>query len=210
MQILIFGDSITYGAWDKEGGWVARLRRFVEEKYPRENIVYNLGVSGDNSKTLLERFEKEIKIRIYESEKDPIIIFQIGINDSAFLASKRGAEWISPVEFERNIKKLVFEARKVTENNKIFFVGHAFVDEKKTHPVSFDKNVTYTNENVRKYMEIVKDLCDKEKIGFIDLLPDFKKQNLGQLLADGTHPTTAGHEIMFRTVRDFLVKNKIL
>ena len=31
-RILIFGDSITYGAWDKEGGWVQRLRKFLDER----------------------------------------------------------------------------------------------------------------------------------------------------------------------------------
>jgi len=27
VNILVFGDSITYGAWDEEGGWVQRLRK---------------------------------------------------------------------------------------------------------------------------------------------------------------------------------------
>jgi lysophospholipase L1-like esterase len=32
MRLLIFGDSITYGAWDIEGGWAARLRKFLDGK----------------------------------------------------------------------------------------------------------------------------------------------------------------------------------
>lgn len=33
IDILIFGDSITYGAWDSEkGGWVNRLRLTLENK----------------------------------------------------------------------------------------------------------------------------------------------------------------------------------
>ncbi|MBU4142033.1 MAG: hypothetical protein V1732_05890 [Patescibacteria group bacterium] len=31
-QILIFGDSIAYGKWDKRGGWVTRLSNFIDEK----------------------------------------------------------------------------------------------------------------------------------------------------------------------------------
>jgi lysophospholipase L1-like esterase len=208
MEIIVFGDSITYGAWDKEGGWVERLRRFIDGKYPEQHITYNLGISGDTSKDVLERVELEAKRRIFE--KYPLIIFQIGINDSAILTSKRNEEWIPIKDFERNIKRLIFEARKLTENNKIFFVGHSFVDEKKTHPVPWDKNVTYTNENIKKYAEITKGLCSKENISFIDLLPEFKKQDLGHLLQDGVHPTSAGHEAIFRIVRDFLVKNKII
>ncbi|MCX6742516.1 MAG: GDSL-type esterase/lipase family protein [Candidatus Pacearchaeota archaeon] len=206
MEILVFGDSLTYGAWDKEGGWVARLRRFIDEKYPEQHFVYNLGVPGDTSKHLIERFEPEAKIRIFD--KDPMVIFQVGANDSAILSSKRNAEWISPKDFERNIRRLIFEARKIT--NKIFFVGHVFVDEKKTRPVSWDKDVSYTNENIKKYGDITKEICSKENISFIDIFPDFKKQDFGHLLQDGVHPTSAGHEAIFRTVRDFLVKNKVI
>jgi lysophospholipase L1-like esterase len=206
MQILIFGDSLTYGAWDKEGGWVQRLRKYIDEKYPQKHEIYNLGVSGDTSKDILERFEIETKARWWQTPH--VIIFQIGTNDSALLASKRNSEWVSPKEFERNVRKLIFEARKITE--KVFFVSEPSVEEKKTRPVPWAKDVSYTNDNIRKYNEIVKEICDKEKIGFIDILPDFKKQDIGQLLQDGVHPTNSGHEIIFRTVRDFLVKNKVI
>lgn len=27
MRILVFGDSIVYGAWDTEGGWAERLKK---------------------------------------------------------------------------------------------------------------------------------------------------------------------------------------
>ena len=37
INILVFGDSITYGAWDKEkSGWVNRLRLALE-KAKRQN-----------------------------------------------------------------------------------------------------------------------------------------------------------------------------
>lgn len=29
-KILVFGDSIAYGKWDSDGGWVARLRKYVD------------------------------------------------------------------------------------------------------------------------------------------------------------------------------------
>ena len=53
VQILIFGDSIAWGAWDKEGGWVQRLRKLIDEKNLSDPefycLVYNLGVSGNKS-----------------------------------------------------------------------------------------------------------------------------------------------------------------
>ena len=71
-QILIFGDSIIYGAWDREGGWAARLRKFLDEKTLTEEdfycLVYNLGISGDTTEDLLERFEFETEQRIKEKK----------------------------------------------------------------------------------------------------------------------------------------------
>ena len=91
-QILIFGNSIIYGAWDKEGGWVSRLRKFLDEKNLSSGpnfycLVYNLGISGNTTDDLLERFEFEIKQRLKEDE-ETIILFAIGINDSQFLQSE--------------------------------------------------------------------------------------------------------------------------
>ena len=87
MRIFCFGDSITYGKWDaKHCGWVQRLRRFLDKNWEiyGDNLVYNLGVSGDTTKNLLTRFEFEIEQRLKEEKEEVLIIFDIGINDSLF------------------------------------------------------------------------------------------------------------------------------
>ncbi len=53
MQILIFGDSIAHGIWDNNGGWVARLRKFINSKLMDDDfycLLYNLGVDGTAQK----------------------------------------------------------------------------------------------------------------------------------------------------------------
>ncbi len=71
MKILIFGDSIAYEAWDREDGWVTRLRKFVDDKIlsaPEEDNyyhhIYNLGISGDTSTGVLNRFHAEMNARL--------------------------------------------------------------------------------------------------------------------------------------------------
>ena len=86
MNLLIFGDSITWGAWDEEGGWAQRIKSFADKKaatlnYDNYTSVYCLGVSGDNTFDLLKRFETEVRARIDEEEKT-LILIEIGINDS--------------------------------------------------------------------------------------------------------------------------------
>ncbi len=113
MKILIFGDSITYGACDREGGWVQRLRKFLDEKNLTENddfSLYNLGVGGDNTEDILKRFEPETKARIDE-EEETVFIFAIGINDSQFVHGKNRLR-VLPEKFKNNIQVPIGAAKQ--------------------------------------------------------------------------------------------------
>ncbi len=204
MHILVFGDSIVYGAWDIEGGWAQRLRNWIDQRnLSDENfycLIYTLGISGDTTENLLERFEVETKARIKE-EEETIIIFSIGINDSVFL-KKENSLRIEKEKFRANIRKLVLLARNFTE--KIVFVGLTSVDETKTMPVPWDENKYYTNENIRKYNEIIKSVCENEKVIFIDLFEKFEREKINLLSEDGLHPNSNGHEMIFKEVKKYL------
>lgn len=39
VQILFFGPSTTYGAWDSEGGYVQRLRKYLDKKVIDSNCA---------------------------------------------------------------------------------------------------------------------------------------------------------------------------
>jgi len=211
-RILIFGDSIVYGAWDrgKEGGWVQRLRKFLDEKHfiepDFEYSVYNLGVSGNTIGELLERFEFETKQRLEEGE-EIIIIFQIGINDSQFVISENKLR-TSPEKFKENIQNLIKVAKIFTQ--KIIFVGLTLVDESKTTPIPWNPNKIYKNENIKRNNEIIKSVCKENNIYFIEIFDKWLKSDYKNLLEDGLHPNSPGHQKIFETVKDFLIQNKII
>lgn len=82
-RFYIFGDSITYGSFDVEGGWIQRLRKYFDSK-SMDFRVYNLGITiNQTTETILNRFEFEMKERTDQEDKN-IIIFAIGINDSYY------------------------------------------------------------------------------------------------------------------------------
>lgn len=213
-QILVFGDSVVWGAWDKEGGWVARLRKFLDKRtlsIPEFHntdflMVYNLGVSGDSSGWLLKRFEPEVMQRLKEKDRT-IIIIAIGKNDSCFLENKKSF-MTPPKQFEKNIQKLISLSRKYS--SKIIFVGTAMIDETKTMPIYWNKNMHCRNEHLKQYNDIIKSVCAKKKIRFIDIYGKFAKTDYKKLLEDGLHPNSEGHKMIFETVKDFLVKEKII
>jgi len=207
-QILIFGDSIVYGAWDKKGGWASRLREFVDKKNLSSDnyycTVYNLGVSGNNTSDVLNRFEFEAQQRIREGG-DPVIIFAVGLNDSQLFKGKFRTE---PQQFGENLQELHVLARKYSQ--KVIFVGLFPIDESKTSPVEWHKERFYKYEYVKNNNEKIRNFCEKNKIDFIEIFENFINKDYKSLLDDGVHPTTEGHKQMFAIIKDELVKNKII
>jgi len=209
-HILIFGDSIAQGYWDEEGGWIARLRKFIDERSIHSKnydcLIFNLGVSGDTTEDLLQRFEFETEQRSKENGKT-IFIFAIGGNDSQFYNDKKSLH-VAPEKFSANIQKLIKLARRFSQ--KIIFIGPTPVDEPLVDPIPWAKEKSYKNIYIKKYNEIIKNVSKKEKSSFIELFENWIKIDYKKLLEDGAHPNSEGHEKIFETVKDFLIKNELI
>ncbi len=209
-QILIFGDSIAYGAWDTEGGWAGRLRNFMDNHIATAPnyfwLIYNLGVSGDTTRDLLERFDRETEARFDESE-DHIILISIGTNDTIFDNEKK-ENWVPIDEFKSNLKQLINQARKYSD--KIVLLGDTPVDESKVNPIPWVPNNSYLNKYIEEYNEVIKQTAQEQNVLFIDLLPEFQKIEYKNLLQDGDHPNSDGHKMMFEIVKNFLIEKKLI
>ena len=59
VKILVFGDSVAWGAFDNEkGGWVERLKTHFLQNYEEHRIgVYNFSVSSNDTRDVLKFFE---------------------------------------------------------------------------------------------------------------------------------------------------------
>ena len=124
-KIIVYGSSVAWGAWDKKGGWVERLKKFTSgktidsgEKY--YCMLYNLGISGDTSSGILRRFEKELLQRYGETDQTLVVVFEVGVNDSMYINDKKEFQ-VSKTIFESNIGKLFDLAKKYTD--RVVFVG---------------------------------------------------------------------------------------
>lgn len=92
-------------------------------------------------------------------------------------------------------------ARKFSK--KIVFIGLTPVDETKTNPLPWSPQFSVKNENIKKYNDIIKMICIKNKIQFIELFNQWVKTDYRRLLEDGAHPNSKGHEKIFETVKVF-------
>ena len=207
-KIFVFGSSISWGAWDKEGGWVARFKKLVNQRVIETNekywgMVYNQSISGDTSSGIVERFEREIKPRLWENE-EVFIVFEIGINDSMYINEKK--EFQVPLAvFGSNIDVLVKKSKQFA--HKIFFMGATPVIDKILDPIPWFLSGSYLTKNIGKFNKVLFDKCKKHEIGYIDIFSEFKKGKLVDLVSpDGVHLSTKGHEAVYGLAMPVLKK----
>ena len=207
MNIIVFGASQVYGFNDwKNGGWVQLLKSYVEKNSNFDDIVYNLGISGDTSTGILRRFEKEMKPRL-EIDGRNIIIISAGINDSQYSHGNKKKVRTPEYRYKKNIKKIIKVARKYAKN--VFFVGIIPVDDKKVQPIPWAPDKSYAHDICKHYSKAAKGVCKRERVPFLDLFSILSEINYKKLLDDGLHPTSKGHKIIFKHVLKFLAERGV-
>ncbi|WP_295747629.1 GDSL-type esterase/lipase family protein, partial [uncultured Limosilactobacillus sp.] len=82
VNLVAIGDSLTYGQGDENnnGGYVGIIKQKIEHRYHNKVNIVNYGVSGDRSDQILERFNKQKKIRNDIKHAD-VITMTVGGND---------------------------------------------------------------------------------------------------------------------------------
>lgn len=214
MTIICFGDSITYGNWDPEGGWVGRLRKYLDSRslsaYQGEDLyskyytlTYDLGIPGDTSNGLFARFENELIPR-FNPDEETVILFAIGINDSRFYIST-GKHETEIEDFKQNIWDTWEIARQYTEDTA--FIGLTPVDEVRTNPLFWETDAVYKNEYIQKYNDAIKEFCESREVPFIDLFNTMKSLGVPSLMEDGIHPNSEGYKVIEEIIRKAVFEN---
>ena len=207
-KIIVAGDSIAYGKWDSKGGWVARLRKYIDKEYnleQRTNFqVHNLGISGEIAPRLSERFENELTMRLPANEKGipkNLVIIAVGGNDSCPNNSMTMHQ-TSKENFIAAFQKMYNAATAHT--CKVVVVGLTPANPTRS------KGLLFTNEEIRKYNKYCVDFCAKHNIPMLNFLEELMALNFPDLLVDSIHPNDKGHEILFTKILTFLQKENLI
>ena len=203
VKVLVFGDSISWGAFDIErGGWVERLKtHYLKDYFQSEVGVYNFSVSGNTSIGVLKFLQTDIdKIEFIENEEQ-VHIFAIGTNDSTQEGSIENDSWISVEEYIANIETIISISKQYTK--KIIFIGDFNINEDLTLPWR-DSNLYWKNSTAKKYENSLEEICQKYSIPLIPTKDIITLEDL----SDGLHPNSKGHERIFQRIKEFLENNE--
>jgi len=196
-QVFCLWSLDNPGFWDNEGGWVQRLRRFLDakslenpDKYYFE--VYNLGVSGNDSRQLLERFESEVKRPNFGRKSNYYLVPDWG--PTIYSTFNEEYRLRTPKEdFEQNILDLISKAKEYTDN--IIFVGDPIITIEGPIPWSKDKELS--DSRLKNYTDTVRRKCNNNNIAYVDNRSEQTKEEWSEKLEDGCHPNDRGHQLIF-------------
>jgi len=206
-DIYIFGDSIGYGAWDEKGGWADRLKQyFHQQKLANPNKkateVYNLSVDGDNSADVAVRLKSELTARRKPwSTNEDIVLMAIGTNDAYAEGSPTNYPF-SPDDYLENLKKIHQDVQLL--GLRLTFLSLDPVDEDQTNPTPWGAYF-WTNDKIAEYNRTLKQFCEDNGLPFLNIFDELlNKSDYKEMLYDGTHPNSTGHEYIFGRVTPFI------
>lgn len=208
-KILVFGAGTAHGMWDTQGGWSERLRKELYSQTINSSganyvELYNLGVRGDSVEQVRERLDSELSARDAHGDADLTVIFQVGANDAQFIYEEDDVK-TSPEEFREHVDELAEHAGE--EADHVYFMGLLPVDEEEVDPIPGDlEGRSFSTNRMKEYSGIVREAAEEKDCGFIPLMKNFEDE----MLIDGLHPNSDGHEHIFKKVKRRLREDSVL
>lgn len=196
MKILFQGDSITDAGRNYDDihnmgeGYPFYAAKYIKEENPDMDFEFiNLGISGNQTKDLVDRLERD-----FTDIKPDLVSILIGVNDTWHRAENRA--WLGNDVFEANYRK-VLTAIKEKTNAKIMML-EAFLlpaPDKEFFRVDLDPKIDIERKLAREFADY-----------FIPLDGLFAQACVGtdytHWSADGVHPNANGSEFIGRIYAD--------
>lgn len=203
-RIVFAGDSVTdmesaqpvgEGLFDNLGrSYVRIIENMLVSWYPELNIrITNSGVSGNTSRDLIERYDRDVV-----SLNPDWVSICIGINDvwRQFDSPAMPDIAVMPEEYRENVEKMILEVKDRVKG--IFILSPYYMESNREDMM---------RKRMDEYVEICRLLAEKYECVFVDfqgLYERFLKIRHSSCIAwDRVHPNQMGATLM---AREFLSK----
>ena len=198
-RIVFAGDSVTdmgsaqpvgEGLFDNVGrSYVRIVENMLSAVYPEVNLrITNSGISGNTSRDLLERFDRDVV-----SLNPDWVSICIGINDvwRQFDTPAIFDAQVMPDEYESNIEKMILAVKGKVKG--IFILSPYYMEPNENDAM---------RARMDEYVEICRRLAEKHDCVFVDfqkLYADYCKVRHSTYIAwDRVHPNQVGATLMAR------------
>lgn len=215
MKIIFLGDSITegVGASSIQNAYVDRVAEICGVE------TENFGVSGtriarQSKPTEFRTFDYDFQMRSEVMSKDADMVFVFGgTNDYGHGDAKIGnPSDTDPYTFYGGLNNLIEKLGRIYGKEKICFIlpARRFNDES----LYGEGRKTEPSLPLKGYVDIIKSVCEKNGIDYIDLYSDgFPKSvtNGGdEFTIDGLHPNDKGHLFIAEKIKEYLQRKGII
>ena len=196
-RIVVLGSSSVHGYGDVEqGGFVNRFRLWHEAQHPK-NIVYQLGLFGETTESLIERLSLEAPRR-----RPHLVVLYPGFNDIHKEGSEIAKSIVSLDCYRQLMLTLVSASQKIAPT--IVLTGFPF-DQSKTTPYR-ESDWFFLESDAERYTSVLKEVCWEEQCLMLDYFHIWQSLDWKTLLfKDGLHANPDGHQLLFEQLRDFLL-----
>lgn len=201
INCLCFGDSITYGEYDGvSGGWTDILKRYFHSRFINENIeelnVFNLGIGGETTNGLVNRFSTEADART--SPDQNLIFFAYGAND---VAMKEGKRITDVIKLRANLQEVVEKAKKITP---YLYIISILPVASAIDGITVPSGKQRSNQIIEEYNQSLQEFAAQHEIVFIDLYHSFFAEKDILLSGDGVHPNDKGYQFIAEHIKPFI------
>ncbi len=194
MKFLFQGDSITDAGRDRDNensygvGYPNLFAAEVGKEFPGKYVFQNEGISGNRVVDLYARIKQDI----INLEPD-IMSILIGVNDVWHEINDKNG--VAPEKFEKIYSMLIEEIKEALPNIKIIIL-EPFV----LKGIGTEREYDRFRSTLELNAQAAKRIAEKYNLKFVPLMDKFdkacEKAEASYWLADGVHPTAAGHAII--------------
>jgi acyl-CoA thioesterase-1 len=191
-RIYFLGDSITLGANDSQKmGWPGRLTQGLMQG-ERSVATYNLGVNGDTSQHIRQRWRSEVEAR--NRNATGLLLFAFGFNDASNTEADEAQ--VSLQDSIANAEAIISEAKQVS---RLLWIGPTPLDESVNPMVTPHATWKMYNQTLAEYDQAYADLADAMAVPYLQLFPEFLESSryLAALISsDKVHPGDDGYQMI--------------
>lgn len=194
--ILFQGDSITDAGRSREDdsqtgiGYPTLVKAELGFEYPDQFVWYNRGISGNRVVDLYARIKAD-----FINLKPDVMSILIGVNDVWHEISYQNG--VDAEKYFKVYSMLIEELREALPDTRIMILEPFVLKAAAT-----EGNWEQFRTEVQKRAEKAREIAEKYDLPFVPLQEKFdeaaKAAPCSYWLADGVHPTAAGHELIKR------------